>query len=258
MKKRYIIWIVLIVLLLVACILVTIKTRNIVDKTEKEIQEKEINEEYIVLKKYKEGTDKVIKEIKINDKDEVLEISNLINKIEPLKDEEQVNLALLNEYVIEYKDIRIGFNSNYKYYCTYNNTMSKLPLELYNLIMSKFNNGISYYALQTHEYYEKDSNMKYVLKTKEELDRFYKKYSTAVNVDKDKFNNYYVLIVMQPQGSGSVKANLNGVSIKNNKPIFDIKWDYPEIGTDDMALWYFVAYIPRSYNNLDLSEYRGI
>lgn len=113
------------------------------------------------------------------------------------------------------------------------------------------------YELQTHEYFASlPSTDSYIIDSKAELHKFYAIYSEALNVKEDDLKDNTYFIKVASVSSGSIKMKLSDVNLDNNKVNFIIDKETPEIGTDDMAFWYFVAIIPNSkLKNLDLSEW---
>lgn len=119
------------------------------------------------------------------------------------------------------------------------------------------NNGIIKYELKTSEYFSnKPDTNKYFIDSEAELNEFYSIYSGALNINKDYLKNNSIFIQVDEEGSGSVQNKLSSVTFDNNTVNFIIDSDSPEIGTCDMAFWYFVAIIPNEQlNNLDLSHW---
>lgn len=93
---------------------------------------------------YETGTDIQIKTIKIDDVNDIKELSSFITELEPLSDREMVKLALLQEVNIKYNDsISIGIQLNEKGYCYYINkdenisSLAKMPQGLYEWVEEK-------------------------------------------------------------------------------------------------------------------------
>ena len=102
------------------------------------------------------------------------------------------------------------------------------------------------YELQTHEYYQdKVDKSKYYIDSKEELNAFYNLYSDALKVNENILDNNTIFVEVKEVGSGSIKYELKDVLI-DDTVIFKLDSEEPEIGTDDMAFWYFVAIIPNN------------
>ena len=129
MKKGIILSVSIVVVLMVVAMLFT------VDFTQASKSETDI----IKVTVYEVGTNKKLKSIVIVSPEEIKKVTRYINKVKPLKPEETVNKALLQNVEIQYNDhITIGFQLDDPYLCTYSNTekgickMSHLPKELYN------------------------------------------------------------------------------------------------------------------------------
>ncbi len=120
------------------------------------------------------------------------------------------------------------------------------------------NKDIIKYELQTHEYFDKTQNTnKYFIDSEQELNNFYSIYSNMLNINKDYLNDNSIFIQVKQVESGSVKLKLSSVSFDNNTVNFIIDENLPEIGTMDMAFWYFVAIIPNEkLNNLNIDNWR--
>lgn len=119
------------------------------------------------------------------------------------------------------------------------------------------NNEIIKYEIQTHEYFSEAPNAnKYFINSENELNKFYSIYSDKLDIDKNYLKNNSIFIQVEEVGSGSVQMKLSSVSFDNNTVNFIIDQNSPEIGTMDMAFWYFVAIIPNAQlNNLNLSNW---
>ena len=119
------------------------------------------------------------------------------------------------------------------------------------------NADIIKYELQTHEYFSGTSNVnKYFIDSEVELNKFYSIYSNKLDINKDYLKNNSIFIQVKQVSSGSIQMKLSSVTFDNNTVNFIIDTDSPEIGTMDMAFWYFVAIIPNNQlNNLDLSDW---
>ena len=121
-------------------------------------------------------------------------------------------------------------------------------------------NQIVKYELQTHEVFsDYPDNSKYHITSPEELNRFYEKYSDVLAINIEYFKHNDIFIQVQSESSGSINHKLESVNLNNNTVNFTISTDRPEIGTDDMVFWYFVAIIPRNQiANLNLSDWSTI
>ena len=115
------------------------------------------------------------------------------------------------------------------------------------------NNEIVKYELQTHEYFENlPKEDKYYISSVSELNSFYNLYYHNLHIDEKILNNNAVFIQVKQVGSGSIQMELKDVLIDKNVS-FDIKESKENIGTADMAFWYFVAIIPKkSLENCNL------
>lgn len=119
------------------------------------------------------------------------------------------------------------------------------------------NTDITFYELQTHEYFSVVNNGKYYINSLNELKKFYSLYSNKISIDEDKLsgNTFFIETIEVPSGSISIK--LTDVNLNNKKVNFIIDKNTPEIGTDDMAFWYLVAIIPNDMlKNIDISDWK--
>jgi hypothetical protein len=130
MNKKSIIIMSIVFILLVIClaVLFLLKKDNNLSKK-------------VIIKQYKAGTSELVKEVVIDSKDEIEELSKYVSKLKPLAEHEMVNLALLQEIEIIYDDsISIGVQLEEKGYCYYINkdenisSLSKMPKGLINWI----------------------------------------------------------------------------------------------------------------------------
>lgn len=120
----------------------------------------------------------------------------------------------------------------------------------------KINNEITFYELKTSEYFSGVNNGNYYINSKEELKRFYSLYSNKISIDEDKLSSNTFFIKTIQVGSGSISISLSDVNLDNNKINFIVDKNVPEVGTDDMALWYLVAIIPNNMlNDIDISDW---
>lgn len=119
------------------------------------------------------------------------------------------------------------------------------------------NNEIIEYELQTHEYFSDAPNVdKYFIDSENELNKFYSIYSDKLDINKDYLKNNSIFIQVKQVSSGSIQMKLSSVSLDNNTVNFIIDRNSSQIGTDDMAFWYFVAIIPNNkLNNLNLNNW---
>ena len=132
---------------IVLSILIVIMSISIMGCSKKEKSKEELeNEIKIVL--YKVGTEEIIKEIKINDDDGINVLNEYLSKIEPLKPEEQVDLALAQEISIIYNDnVSVGIQKEEKDYCYYINkennvsSLSKIPSGMYDYVLKNIENA---------------------------------------------------------------------------------------------------------------------
>ena len=107
--------------------------------------------------------------------------------------------------------------------------------------------------------YDYDYEGQYCISNKNELKKFYSRYSIKLNINEEYLKNNIILIKVEQTGSGSNKFKLKGVIFNNDDIKFDIKRKYPKVGTDDMARWYFVAIIPKHYiDNINFKKWKKI
>ena len=103
---------------------------------------------------------------------------------------------------------------------------------------------IRYYELQTHEYFENSpEETKYMINSVDELNIFYYLFSDVLNIKEKELLDCTMFVEVRQVGSGSIKYKVLDVNV-SGKINFLIKEDEPEIGTEDMAFWYLVAFIP--------------
>ena len=145
-----------------------------------------------------------------------------------------------------------------------NNEVARLENMVDNLKTTGGNQGkdvnnadIIKYELQTHEYFSDMPNVyKYYIDSENELNKFYSIYSDKLDINKEYLKNNSIFIQVEQVGSGSIQMKLSSVTFDNNTVNFIIAKDSPEIGTMDMAFWYFVAIIPNNQlKNLNLSNW---
>lgn len=101
------------------------------------------------------------------------------------------------------------------------------------------------YAVQSHEYYDDLTCFKYVITSKDELDIFKSKFNGDLVLDDVDFDNNKVFIQLEVESSGSIQKEIADFMIDKNI-IFVIKTKTPDVGTDDMALWYYIAIVPNN------------
>lgn len=108
------------------------------------------------------------------------------------------------------------------------------------------------YELQTSEYFpNRPIENKYYIEDEYELDKFYNLYSDILDIDVKVFEDYVLFIEVREADSGSIKYELSDVNIYRDEVEFKILDNKPEIGTDDMAFWYFVAQVPKNKVDYD-------
>ena len=95
----------------------------------------------VSIKQYEAGTDTLIKEVSVESKEAIKELSKYVLKLKPLEEHEMVKLALLKEIEIKYNDsILIGVQLGEDSYCYYTNkdenisSLSKMPKGLVDWI----------------------------------------------------------------------------------------------------------------------------
>ena len=104
---------------------------------------------------------------------------------------------------------------------------------------------IKKYAIQTHEYFNELTCLKYMIDSSDELEVFNSKFDVDLKIDDVDFENYKVFIQLEQVSSGSIDKEISDLLL-DNQIIFIIKSNSEGIGTDDMAMWYYVAIIPNS------------
>ena len=125
------------------------------------------------------------------------------------------------------------------------------------LNLPQTDNEIVKFELQTHEYFENaPTDAKYRIRSTDDLDAFYSIYSNALSLDVSYLSANDIFIMVQPASSGGIQHQLTAVNLTQDTVNFEIKTTSPEISTDDMAFWYFVAVIPRDkLKNIDASDW---
>lgn len=131
-----------------------------------------------------------------------------------------------------------------------------LGITVYNNLKT-INLKIEKYEIKTYEYFNNGvETTQFYIDSIEELEIFYSLYSNELNIDKTKLQNYKIFIKVEAVSSGSIEMKLADVLLKENKLNFEIEKKEPEIGTSEMAFWYFVAMIPnQKVKELDISDW---
>ena len=139
MKKKNIFLIVIVVLVLIISDIL-LKNYNSKNKT----NSLSSSSNNISIIQYKTRTPFELKNINIENDNDIKELSKYVEKLKPLPASEMVDLALLKEIEIKYSDyITIGIQLEEKDYCYYTNTkenissLSKMPKGLYEWVESK-------------------------------------------------------------------------------------------------------------------------
>ena len=116
------------------------------NKDKKEQKKEKTNSNYITIRQYKLGTDEIIKELKIRNKDDIKELNEYKKDLKPLEVMERVNLAIAQEIDIVYdENISVGISLSEKSYCYYINkkenisSLSHMPKGLYEFVVKKLN-----------------------------------------------------------------------------------------------------------------------
>ena len=104
---------------------------------------------------------------------------------------------------------------------------------------------IKKYAIQTHEYFDSLTCLKYMIDSKDEVEVFNSKFDVDLKLNDVDFDKYKVFIQLEQVSSGSIDKEISDLLL-DNQIIFIIKSNSEGIGTDDMAMWYYVAIIPNS------------
>lgn len=108
----------------------------------------------------------------------------------------------------------------------------------------------SYYSEDGREY------RKFIIKDKDDLSIFRLIHPLSPAIDDKLLKDRTLFVLIQEESSGSINNKLLNATIKNGKISFNIVRDEPEVGTADMAMWYFVASVPNSkLEGLDLREW---
>ena len=135
MEKKNIIVVGIIILVLMVVLVISYKNND--NKLSNNLNN-------ITIIRYKLGTDKVIKKIKITSMEDKEKLEKWAKKLNPLTPKEMVDLALANEVEIKYGDyITIGIQLSEKDYCYYTNhdrnisELSKMPKGLSNWLEEK-------------------------------------------------------------------------------------------------------------------------
>ena len=132
-------------IILILLILVVVVFLTGCSKKEKE-DKKVDNTIKIIL--YKVGTEEIIREINIENTEAINKLNEYLASIEPLKEEEMVDLALAQEISIIYNDnVSVGIQKGEEGYCYYINkekgisSLSKIPEGMYEMVIKLVNNG---------------------------------------------------------------------------------------------------------------------
>ena len=96
----------------------------------------------------------------------------------------------------------------------------------------------SYYSPDTKKY------NKFIIKNKADLKAFRVVHPLSPEIKDEFLKDRTIFILLKQEGSGSTKHNFLNASIKNNQIHFNIITEQAEIGTMDMATWYFIASVP--------------
>lgn len=122
---------------------------------------------------------------------------------------------------------------------------------------SNKNKEIIKYELKTSNYVSSISkDVKYIIQSEYELNKFYSIYSRELNVDTSYLKDNSIFIQVKQLGSGSTKIKLKDVTLDNNKVNFITDINSPQTGTTDMACWYLVAIIPnQKLTNINTNEW---
>ena len=138
--KKIIFLIVIVILVLILGVGILLKNNSSKNKTNSLNQ----SSNNISIIQYKAGTPFELKNINIENDNDIKELSKYVEKLKPLTSSEMVDLALLKEIEIKYNDyITIGIQLEEKSYCYYTNTkenissLSKIPKGLYEWVEKK-------------------------------------------------------------------------------------------------------------------------
>ena len=111
-------------------------------------------------------------------------------------------------------------------------------------------------TLFSHEYYEsRGKNIYFYIDSLEEFKVFTNNYEEDLEKYKSYLNSgYSIFIETIQESSGSISNTFSEVKFENNRVEFVIESRIPDVGTEDMALWYMIAVIPNDkLDGLDLS-----
>lgn len=119
------------------------------------------------------------------------------------------------------------------------------------------NKEIIKYELRTSNYVSSvPKDIKYIIQSESELNKFYSIHSKELNIDKSHLKDNSIFIQVKQLGSGSATIKLKDVTLDNNKVNFITDINSPQTGTSDMAYWYLVAIIPnQKLININTSEW---
>ena len=113
------------------------------------------------------------------------------------------------------------------------------------------------YELKTSNYVSSvPKDVKYIIQSESELNKFYSIYSKELNIDTSYLKDNSIFIQVKQVGSGSTKIKLKEVTLDNNKVNFITSIKSPQTGTNDMACWYLVAIIPnKKLTNININDW---
>lgn len=130
-----------------------------------------------------------------------------------------------------------------------NNKVEKKEIKKDNDILIQ-QEQTSYYSEDTKEY------NKFIIKDEEDLKAFRLIHPLSPEIKDEFLKDRTIFILVITETSGSIKYTFLNASIKNNKIHFNIIKETPEVGTMDMATWYFISSIPNEIlEGLDLNEW---
>ena len=131
----------IVVLLIVFCVVF------LTGCSKKEKEEKKADKTIKIIL-YKTGTEEIIREINIVNTEAINKLNEYLASIEPLKEEEMVNLVLPQEISIIYNDnVSVGMQKGEEEYCYYINkekgisSLSRIPEGMYEMVIKLVNNG---------------------------------------------------------------------------------------------------------------------
>ena len=122
-------------------VLIVLLSLSIVGCSKKGEKEKSVDNGIKIIL-YKVGTEEIIKEINVDNDDDINKLNEYLAKIEPLKEEEMVDLALAQEISIIYNDnVSVGVQKEERGYCYYINkekeisSLSRIPEGMYDYVL---------------------------------------------------------------------------------------------------------------------------